>query len=97
MVCNFDPRHPPHFMKHVLTQVRKIQPDTAARWEKEYQAWTAKVEKDRPSFFDNPKTRKLQDVDVQEEEGGKTIKKRRLGADKRMALDYTFQQSTVDT
>lgn len=82
-------------MNHVLAKVRKIQPDTAARWEKEYQAWRALVEKDRPSFFDNPKIRKLQDEDVQEVEDGKTSKKRRLGADKRIALGQTFQYSSV--
>lgn len=81
MVCNYDPRLPSIFMKHVLTQARKVSSQTADRWQKEYEAWVRKVKSQRPRFFDRTRT-------VSKEiEGYQGLKKRRLSVDKRMVMD----------
>ncbi|KAG8932626.1 hypothetical protein FRC01_012968 [Tulasnella sp. 417] len=93
MVCNFDPRLPPRFMNQVLKQVRKIRPDTAARWEKEHKAWLALVEKAHPTLVEKPNCSAPQDNRQDEDASGPARKKQRMSADKRMAMAYGIQQA----
>ena len=85
-------------MKHVLTQAASVQATTADRWQKEHRSWVSMVKQERPDFFGagqstQTKTKTKRKAGEDKENAAEPVvehvaKKRRISADKRLALAY---------